>query len=198
MLKRVLQRINYPYWGLAGSTCIAGGSLLAALAYRGTAGEAFSPFNHAISELGQVGVSRLAWAFNAGLIAGGVLMAVFMLGLGAFLENWAGYLGSVVGVFATLACSAVGVFPLNHLQAHMLASMSFFGSGMLVVLLLSLALVVDRQSKTSKWFALPGALVALNLVLFLFAPRADMPQATQFLSDPSGLARPALMWAAVM
>lgn len=191
------QRIDYPYWGLAGAACITGGALLAAWVYRGAAGEAFSPLNHAISELGMVGVSRGAWAFNAGLIVGGALLAMFMLGLGDFLGNGVARVGSAVGVFATLACGAVGVFPMNHLSAHMLASMSFFGSGLLVVLLFSLAIIVDRQAKTSKWFALPGVLVALNLMLFLLGPRPDMPPAAQFLQNPDSVVRPVLSWAAV-
>ena len=197
MLKSVLRRINYPLWGLAGSACITLGLLAAAVAYRGPAGQSYSALNHAISELGQVGVSRLAWAFNWGLIVGGVLLAVFMLGLGAFLENRVAYVASAVGVFSTLACSAVGVFPMNHLQGHIAAAMSFFGSGMLVVLLFSLAIAVDRKRKTTKWFALPGALALLSLTQFLFLPRGDMPQGTDLFNDPSAWTRPAVYAPAV-
>ena len=57
--------------GLIGSGAIALGSLLTALAYHGRAGEAYSVLNHFVSELGEVGVAPLAWAFNTGLFLGG-------------------------------------------------------------------------------------------------------------------------------
>ena len=57
---------------------ILAGMIVAAIPYRGYAGEGYSPLNHFISELGEIAASRLAWAFNLGIVLGGV-------GLGAFL-----------------------------------------------------------------------------------------------------------------
>ena len=91
MLRRILHTIHWPSWRLLASGVIVLGALLSAVAYRGAVGEPYSPFNHFISELGQVGVSRLAAVFNAGLIVGGLLLIPFMLGLGAWL------LGSAAG-----------------------------------------------------------------------------------------------------
>ena len=49
----------------------------------GTQHEPFSPLNHWISELGEVGVSRLAAVFNVGLVVGGICYALFMLAFAA-------------------------------------------------------------------------------------------------------------------
>jgi len=57
--------------GLASAGVILFGVVIAAVPYRGHAGEAYSPLNHFISELGEVATSRLAWAFNLGIILGG-------------------------------------------------------------------------------------------------------------------------------
>ena len=67
--------------GAAGAGIILAGSLVAALFYRGRLGEAYNPLNHFVSELGEVGISAAAWAFNGGLLIGGVLLVVFLLGL---------------------------------------------------------------------------------------------------------------------
>lgn len=68
--------------GFLGSAIIVLGSLITAIPYRGKEGESYSILNHFISELGEVGVSRLAPVFNASLIAGGVVLLIFVLGLG--------------------------------------------------------------------------------------------------------------------
>ena len=53
-------------------------SVVTALAYTGSKGQPYSPLNHWVSELGEVGVSELASVFNVGLIIGGLCFAVFM------------------------------------------------------------------------------------------------------------------------
>lgn len=57
--------------GLGSVGVILLGMVVAALPYRGYAGEGYSPLNHFISELGEIAASRLAWAFNLGIVLGG-------------------------------------------------------------------------------------------------------------------------------
>lgn len=168
----------FPIWGLAGSAVACVAAILAALPYHGLGGEAYSPFNHFISELGELGVSRLAPLFNAGLIVTGILLAGFMLGLGAHIGSVWGYLAAAVGVLASGACSLVGVFPMNHIEPHMLAAMSFFRFGMVAIALFSLAIVLDRKGRLPRWLALPGALTALTFAAFMYAPSEASSSAT--------------------
>ena len=67
--------------GVIGPIVVAGCTAATALAYRGRDGERYSPLNHWISELGEPGVSRRAAIFNAGAVAGGTCLAVFMASL---------------------------------------------------------------------------------------------------------------------
>jgi hypothetical membrane protein len=63
--------------GFIGAAAITLGALITGLAYTGTAGERYSPLNHWVSELGEVGVSEQASVFNLGLIIGGLALAVW-------------------------------------------------------------------------------------------------------------------------
>ena len=59
----------YPITTLAGVFVLVSGIAITALTYRGTQGERYSLLNHSISELGEVGVSRLAWVFNTCMLS---------------------------------------------------------------------------------------------------------------------------------
>ena len=72
----------YPILAWAGSLIIFGSCLVAGLAYRGKLGERYSIGRHFVSELGEVGVSRLAWLFNGGLVVGSALLFLMMPGVG--------------------------------------------------------------------------------------------------------------------
>ena len=191
-------RLTFPIWGLAGAAVPCIPAIFAALPYRGLSGEAYSPFNHFISELGELGVSRLAPLFNAGLIVTGILLAAFMLGLGAYIGSAWSYLAAAVGVLASGACSLVGVFPMNYIEPHMVAAMSFFRFGMVAIALFSLAIVLDRKRRLPCWLALPGAVTTLTFAAFMYAPSEQSSgTATQALNAGLG-GRPAFWLAAVL
>ena len=61
--------------GFLGVAVVSVASVIAGLAYTGSRGEAYSVLSHWISELGEPGVSRLATAFNSGVIAGFTILA---------------------------------------------------------------------------------------------------------------------------
>ena len=68
-------------FGLLGAGIILVGTLFAAAVYQGRSGEAYSPRNHFVSELGQLHVSSGAMLFNVGLIIGNVCLVPFTLRL---------------------------------------------------------------------------------------------------------------------
>ena len=61
--------------GWIGVAMFAIGSIVAALAYDGTAGEPYSPLNHYVSELGARQTGGLGVLFNAGLVIARVVPA---------------------------------------------------------------------------------------------------------------------------
>lgn len=169
--------------------------LASATAYSGAYGEAYSFLNHNISELGEIGVSERAGVFNAALIVGGALYALFVIGLGVSGRSWGVYAASAVGLVSALALMMVGVFPIGpdeSLASHTIAALTFFLSGMLYALLLTLALLFDRRTPLPRWLALPSAAVFVSYLAFLFLPRLllDDLGAEAMLAGPSGPDRP--------
>jgi hypothetical membrane protein len=108
--------------------------------YRGKRAERFSLVNHFISELGEVGVSRGARIFNAGLTVCGLLLFPFVIHLGLLLDSTLGWIGTAAGVLASLGVAAVGLFPMNDLKLHVPAAMTFFRAGLGMVVFTGLAI----------------------------------------------------------
>lgn len=134
---------SYPYFGIGGSLLIIVSMLVTGLIYRGREGENYSVLNHYISELGEVGVSKAAPLFNLELIIGSLAFIPFITGLTLDLGNLWAKIGLVVGIWSTFSCALVGVFPMNHMEAHKRVAVSYFRSGLVMVLLYSIAVFVQ-------------------------------------------------------
>jgi len=155
--------------GAAGSGLIGLGMLAAALLYRGRLGEPYSPLNHFVSELGELNVSPLAWAFNGGLLLGGLGLVVFLVGLGRQIGGWMGALFGLLGFACGISGTLVGVFPMNNLSPHIFWAMNFFNLGLACMVFFSL-LALTGHSQLSRWLALPGGLAAAAFAAFLYLP----------------------------
>lgn len=148
---------HFHWFGIAGSVLMLACVITAMVAYVGIEGQRYSPLNHFISELGLVGVSRLAVVFNAGLVAAGILYLPFTLGLGAAIGGWWAAAGTLAGLVAAAAVACVGFFPMNYLPPHITAAMTFFRAGLVTVLLFGIAIqrqrpgrrVVDRRANVA-------------------------------------------------
>jgi hypothetical membrane protein len=130
--------------GAAGAGIIFAGSLIAALFYRGRLGEAYNPLNHFVSELGEVGISAAAWAFNGGLLIGGVMLVVFLVALGRRIGGWLGALFGAVGLACGVCGTAVGAVPMNDLLPHIFWARSFFNLGLGTMLFFSVIALLGR------------------------------------------------------
>ena len=185
----------YPFLGMAGTVLVCVVMLVAALAYTGAQGQRYSPLNHFVSELGQVGVSRAAWLFNAGLIAAGVLFAAFCAGLGLHLATAWSSVAMAVGVCSGLFAAGVGVFPMNNLAPHIFVATWFFRTGLGAVVLFAVAFAVQRkgQVRVHKAAIAVSAVVAAAYVTFLAT--ADLPTSGRASSlDISGMAARPGFW----
>lgn len=156
-----------PTLGFVGAAAIAFGSLVSAIAYTGVQGQAFSPLNHWVSELGEVGVSGLAAVFNVGLIVGGVAYALFMIALAATRRSRLAVAAAVIGIIAGLAGSLVGVFPMNQIAIHRIVALIFFNLGWISVGLASLDIWRRPEPRFSRWLPWLGALTVLVFIAFL-------------------------------
>jgi hypothetical membrane protein len=172
--------------------------------YRGKCGERFSMLNHFISELGEVGVSRAARIFNTGLLLAGLLMLPYVVGLGIAFGSWLGWLGSVAGIVAVLGVAAVGVFPLNNVESHTTAAVTYFRAGLVMVFFFGLAIFFQPAGKaiipqTANLLSLLafvsyGAFLALPLVRKKKQTPTDILDPQQEPERPRFLALPTLEW----
>jgi len=148
---------RFDLFGLSGSIVVLLAVLVPMAAYVGRAGERYSPLNHFISELGEVGVSSLALVFNAGSIVAGVLYVPFILGLGAAVRGGGAAAGTLAGLVSASALACVGFFPMNDFTPHIAAAVLFFRSGLVTVLLFGIAIqrqrpgrrVIDRRANVA-------------------------------------------------
>lgn len=162
---------NFAWFGLAGSLIILAAMGISGLVFRGRQGENYSAFNHFISELGEVGISRLAVVFNFGLILGSLVFIPFLVGFGLALGNTWGKIALAAGMVTALSCMAVGIFPTNQLNAHVIAAMTFFRSGLVTVLLFSVAVFTQPsgQSVIPRSSNLAGLLAVVCYAVFLLS-----------------------------
>lgn len=151
----------YPTLALAGSLIILGSSFIAILAYRGKNNERYSITRFFVSELGEVGVSKLAWLFNGGLILGSFLLFLMMPGVGISLGNVWGYIGAFIGMIAAGGSLFVGIFPMNQIKPHTKAAMIYFRAGLATVFLFSIAILAQpAETRTIPLYTLVIGVIA--------------------------------------
>lgn len=155
------------YIGVAGCLIIILGVIIPVLTYIGKKEERYSPLNHFISELGKLSVSRNARIFNLGLILGGIFPIPFMVGLGLKLDSLWGKVAILAGIWTSISAMCVGVFPMNNLEPHTKAAVSYFRGGLVTVLSFGLAI----QLQPAGHLLIPKAanLISLLTVLAFFS-----------------------------
>jgi hypothetical membrane protein len=192
---------SYQRLGLAGSLVILAGVLLSALFYRGKEGERYSITRHFISELGELGVSRMAPLFNASLILAGLLFILMLIGVGFDMNTPWGYIAMSAGIVTAAACVCVGIFPMNQINPHTIAAMTYFRSGLVTVLLFSVAIILQPAARRviPLYVLFFGVLsLAAYTAFLLYAGRAAKKQAQNVLDTEKVRARPRFWWMAFL
>jgi hypothetical protein len=146
------------------------GAVSAALPYRGRNGEPYSIWSHFVSELGEIGVSGNAQIFNFSLIAAGLALAAFALGLGLLLRSQYSYVAAAFGVHAALSCGIVGVVPLNSWHGHNLAAGCCFNSSLAAITLFSLAILKEPPGVLPHWVVIPCVVTMVSLATLVALP----------------------------
>ena len=171
MIEFFTSSATFQIFSIIGSSIAVAGSLVTALAYHGSKGERYSPFNHYISELGEVGVSKLSWVFNLSLILTGLCLLTACVSLGLILPGVLAKTGIAVGAVCSISLSLVGVFPMNKMKQHGFAAMTYFRTGLVMVFIFSLAITFQPASELilSRWVAFAGSapLIAFSVFLIL-------------------------------
>lgn len=188
---------SFPWLGFLGSSIILTAILITATFYRGKRGEPYSPFNHFISELGEVGVSPAARVFNSGLILAGIALLPFVIGLGLYLPTFWGLLGLVAGLWTGVACILVGIFPMNNLTPHIKAAMGFFRGGLVMMVFFTIAILAQpvEQTVITPLAAIPGGLAVLTYAAFLvLGMRQDVAEQAETFLNPETMPERPRVW----
>jgi hypothetical membrane protein len=171
--------------GITGVLAIALAAVAAALVYTGTGGEPYSPVNHWISELGEIGVSSLAPVFNAALLVGGLCYAAFIVALGAVREGRLRWAWMPIGAVAGIAGASVGVFTMNDPRSHDPVVLTYFTMALVSVGLVSLDFARRRDARFPRWLAAFGAMTVGASVAFLGSlPLAGVGTGSSTTSTP--------------
>jgi hypothetical membrane protein len=156
--------------------------------------------------LGEVGVSSGARLFNTGLVLAGVSLLPFIIGLGLNLPGMLGWVSILAGLWACVSCILVGVYPMNHEEAHLRAATSYFRAGLATMLTFSLAIYFQpvNSSHVPRYASAFGAVGVLAYAWFLYLldrRKNDEEQEEESAIDKEGtgnrprfLLMPALEW----
>jgi len=153
----------------------------------------FSWTENALSDLGfGKGVSTIV--FNSGLVTGGILALLFASGLLVFLrDNVLGRIGAFIFVLATLALTAIGIFPENVKPMHYYVSVAFFVISPISMLVISTAFLFGAKVKMGVFtflVAITAAVVWIIQWTIGFGSNVAIPETLSALS--------ASMWAIVL
>jgi hypothetical membrane protein len=96
-----------------------------------------------------------------------------------------------LGIISAISISMVGVFPMNNIKPHGIAAITYFRSGLVMVLLYSLAIAFQPadQILISPWYGLVGLAPILSFAAFLVLighahKDTDEPLATEDVERP--------------
>jgi hypothetical membrane protein len=187
--------------GFASVGIILLGMVVAALPYRGHSGEAYSPLNHFISELGEIAQSQLAWAFNLGILFGGMGLGVFLLLLATRFGGRYRIALLTAGAIAGVSGALVGVLPMDYHAIHLIVSGLFFLTDWLVALIVSLWLIAALRPGLPRWLVIPGLASAAVSIAFtaIFSTYKPANPNDPILNRPDGFWNVSFMeWASLL
>jgi hypothetical membrane protein len=123
----------------------------------------FSWTNNALSNLGDLTRPTSAPIFNIGLIVGGILTAIFALGLSMKTKtNTLGLVATILLFACGLGMIGVGIFPENYPLPHVISAMTIF-----VPITASLLLFAVAQLRGKSMMTFGVVSLALGLVGFV-------------------------------
>ena len=165
---KLFSKVRFEYFGMLGCGLISACCVITAIGFVGYINEGYSFLNHFISELGMYTESPLSWVFNVGLIIGAPAILLFLLGTRTIIPSRLATLGMIIGIGTGIGGFFVGVFPADvNIVGHSIAAMTFFFGGAATVFTLSIAILLQKETRLDKWLSIVGFGVAACFVLFL-------------------------------
>lgn len=151
--------------GLLAPIFSLGGAAFAALFFS----PSYSILNRDISELGNSGHSSSAHWFNLGMMAGAVLLAVFIVGASLYANKKSGYVVAAFGLASTIGMFLVGTFPAESatMRYHNIAAGVAFLGMLLMCGSFSIFILIAEQEIFPKWLFVPSTLSVITILVFV-------------------------------
>jgi hypothetical membrane protein len=145
----------------------------------------FSWTDNALSDLGVV-EGATSTLFNSGLVTGGILTAMFGLGLSMLLkQKTVGKLGSIFFILDAASLTAIGIFPENARPMHFYASVTFFALFPIATFLVAASFFLMEKARRGT-FTLLAATFATAVWVAQFSihyvPQVAIPETLSSLS----------------
>lgn len=171
------------------------GAMIAAFTFQRPDGLYYSFLNHNISELGDANDSRMAVAFNTGMILGGCLLAVAMVMFALRTRTRGVYLATVFGVPGVVGMALVGFFPTSSgmAEAHGIAAAMTFLGALGYSVITTYLLAASSSLRMPRWLCVPCAGPAICVLAFVIVPMRlypDVPFVEAYDSGRMGDVRP--------
>jgi hypothetical membrane protein len=186
--------------GLGWVVVILAGAIVAAIPYTGWSGEAYSPLNHFVSELGELAISKLAVVFDAGVVIGGVGLGLFLVLVARRMTGPFAPALAVAGIVAGLFGAQVGLFPMDTLVVHRIVSSGFFLTCWLTAGTFTVWLARNPGAGFPRWLLAPAVFsVAVDFVfLAVYSTYHPADPDAHILSRPDIWTVPLLEWASLL
>ncbi|MBL4650476.1 MAG: DUF998 domain-containing protein [Aureispira sp.] len=165
--------------------------IIAAIPYIGQQGEAYSVFNHFISELGSTRFSAQHFIYNKGIIFSSLGFGLFTLGLGQYANTKTSRMAVKLGVIASLLCVGVGLVPEDNRVPHLILALGFFSLMTLSTTVFSWSIWKEKANPFPKYTAIHGFFIPIAFALFMCMPKGLMSMKR---SAGSLFERPEIWW----
>ncbi len=187
-MTKTARRVGY-IAGFVGAIIITLGALITALNYTGADGEAYSIFNHYVSELGHTEISQLSLLFNLSLIVGAVCLGIHLFCVALGFNGGQRWTLEVFAVIAGVFGMLVGFFPMNVSSIHYYVAVIFFLSAGLYVGFFTAHAWGDPHNR---WLAYLGFPMLLSVIVLLISGVIDFTVGGNSMST-AATARPGFL-----
>ncbi|QIZ77416.1 hypothetical protein [Ferrimonas lipolytica] len=180
--------------GLFGLALIVITCVIAAIVYRGDAGENFSFLTHTLSELGRYRTSEWALLANGGLFFGGLsLVASFAMRLWLVKDKEIKVALYLSGIVLSLIIAGVGLFPINVGSLHAGTVVAFYLVSPICAVLYCVSL---WREKAFLWGIIPAVLTSYFAIDAFSCACGELLLMDRYAFGLFGDARPDIWWPA--
>ncbi|HMF30843.1 MAG TPA: DUF998 domain-containing protein [Candidatus Lokiarchaeia archaeon] len=170
-----MEVVGFFWYGLAASVVFLVGVLACIQGFSGMKQEPFSFLNHFISELGDPRFAKHKTLFAVTMIATGILMVPFILGLGLTFNSTLGNVVMGLGLFCVISCVLVGFFPEHKVKTHFAVSGCFFVGMILLIISFTITIALEPTPAFPTWVIL-ASIVALGVISSFIIDTVILPK----------------------